>query len=273
MKSFTRNQVLEPFQQGNALKIISGLHQFNENIVKNVVVASNAGGASHIDIACNKDLVKLAKSISDLPICVSAIKPIDFVEAVNAGADMIEIGNFDTFYDFDIDFTAEDVLELTQQTRKLLPTIPLSVTIPHKLSLSQQIELAKELEAIGVDIIQTEGKVSANINGLGLQELIELAAPTIASAYAISRAVSIPVMCSSGLCDVTVPLALAAGAKGVGVGSMVNKQPHVQQMVLAVQAIALSMGRSISNGSSDYNSVDELDLSNINTSNLQKNSL
>jgi len=40
---------------------------------------------------------------------------------------------------------------------------------------------------------------------------------------AISRAVSIPVMAASGISAVTAPLALAAGAAGVGVGSAVNK--------------------------------------------------
>lgn len=41
------------------------------------------------------------------------------------------------------------------------------------------------------------------------------AAPTLASAYSISRAVKIPVMCSSGLSAVTAPMALTAGAAGV----------------------------------------------------------
>ena len=50
-------------------------------------------------------------------------------------------------------------------------------------------------------------------------------------------------MCASGLTDVTAPLALAAGARGVGIGSMVNKLPNRQQMLLAVQAVANAMGR------------------------------
>ena len=51
-------------------------------------------------------------------------------------------------------------------------------------------------------------------------------------------------MCASGLTDVTAPLALAAGARGVGIGSMVNKLPNRQQMLLAVQAVATAMGRA-----------------------------
>lgn len=53
----------------------------------------------------------------------------------------------------------------------------------------------------------------------GVQGAIERAAPTLAAAHAISRAVTIPVMAASGLSDVTAPMALAAGARGVGVGS------------------------------------------------------
>ena len=37
-------------------------------------------------------------------------------------------------------------------------------------------------------------------------------------------------MCASGLNDVTAPLAIAAGARGVGIGSMVNKLPNSQQV-------------------------------------------
>lgn len=64
----------------------------------------------------------------------------------------------------------------------------------------------------------------------GVQGAIERAAPTLAAAHAISRAVSIPVMAASGLSDITAPMALAAGARGVGVGSAgeSTRQMHIQ---------------------------------------------
>ncbi len=157
---------------------------------------------------------------------------------------MIEIGNYDFFYEEGAFFTAEDVVKMTKKTRELLPSTVLSVTIPHTLPLHEQIQLAKTLEDCGVDIIQTEGKVVANVAGMGVQQMIEISAPTLAATYAISRAVSIPVMCASGITDVTAPLALAAGARGVGVGSMVNKLPTVAQMTLAVRAISSAMSRT-----------------------------
>ena len=244
---FTRAEVLKPFVEGKALKVISGLKNFDAASVKNVVYSASVGGASHVDIACDPSLVQLVRAATsgNIPVCVSSIDPLSFISAVHAGADMVEIGNFDGFYDQGIKFTADDVLKMTRETRELLPTIPLSVTIPHTLKLEQQISLAQRLEALGVDIIQTEGKMSVNTSSLGVQELIEVAAPTIASAYALSRAVNIPVMCASGITDITAPLALAAGARGVGVGSMVNKLPTQQQMILAVSAIAAAMGRNV----------------------------
>ena len=180
--ALSRSAVLKPFSEGNAFKVIAGLNNFDASIVKNVVSAACSGGASHVDLACDPSLVRLAKSISsEMPICVSSIKPIDFVAAVAAGADMIEIGNFDGFYEQGLKFTAEDVIAMTIETRSLLPNIPLSVTVPHTLSLSEQVALAIRLEECGADIIQTEGKMGVNPSSMGVQEMIEKAAPTLAA--------------------------------------------------------------------------------------------
>jgi len=135
---------------------------------------------------------------------------------------MVEIGNYDSFYGQGNTFTADDIIRMTTETKKLLPSTPLSVTIPHNIPLNEQITLAKILESIGADILQTEGKMSVHSTNLGVHELLEIATPTIASSYTLSRAVGIPIICSSGLTDVTAPLAIAAGAKGVGIGSMVS---------------------------------------------------
>ena len=240
----SRQATLAAFVGGKALKVISGINNFDAAVVKNVVTAAVNGGASHVDIACDASLVRLAKSVSGaMPVCVSSIAPADLVVAVEAGADMVEIGNFDGFYEQGMTFTAEDVVAMTVETRRLLPDVPLSVTVPHTLPLHEQVALAIKLQACGADILQTEGKMSVNPASMGVQELIEKAAPTLASAFALSRAVTIPVMCASGLTDVTAPLALAAGARGVGIGSMVNKLPKQQQMLLAVSAVAAAIGR------------------------------
>ena len=47
-------------------------------------------------------------------------------KAVEAGASIVEIGNFDSFYSKGRFFSALEVLSLTVQTRQLLPSVPLS---------------------------------------------------------------------------------------------------------------------------------------------------
>jgi thiamine monophosphate synthase len=175
--------------------------------------------------------------LTDLPICVSAVEPEKFVSATRAGADLIEIGNFDSFYAQGRRFEAEEVLTLTHKTRSLLPNVPLSVTVPHILPLDQQVQLAEALVQAGADIIQTEGGTSSTPRSAGTLGLIEKAAPTLAAASEISRAVSVPVLCASGLSSVTVPLAIAAGASGVGVGSAINQLDNEVAMVAAVRSL------------------------------------
>lgn len=225
------------FDQSQVLKVISGLNNFDAKSVAATVKAADRGGATFVDIAADPDLVRLVRQLTNMPICVSAVEPERFVTAVEAGADLIEIGNFDSFYAQGKRFEAEEVLALTHETRSLLPHITLSVTVPHILTLDRQVQLAEDLVQAGADIIQTEGGTSSTPRSAGTLGLIEKASPTLAAAYEISRAVSIPVMCASGLSNVTVPMAIAAGARGVGVGSAINQLDNEVAMVAAVRSL------------------------------------
>ncbi|KAI7999872.1 Uncharacterized protein ycf23 [Camellia lanceoleosa] len=242
--STSKESVLKDFHERRALKIISGLQNFCRDNVASVVTAADKGGATHVDIACDPELVKLATSLTSLPVCVSSVDPAAFPAAVEAGALMVEIGNYDSFYEMGILFSPEQILNLTKETKRILPSVTLSVTVPHTLSLPDQVKLAERLEQEGVDIIQTEGGKCSNPSKAGVLGLIEKATPTLASVYSISRAVKVPVMCSSGLSAVTAPMAIAAGAAGVGVGSAINKLNDVVAMVAEVRSIADSLGIS-----------------------------
>lgn len=231
------SKLAQAFATKKALKVISGLNNFDVDNVVAVCKAAELGGATFVDIAADVNLIKTVRQLINLPICVSAVNPQSLANAVKAGADLVEIGNFDSFYAQGITFSAEDVIRLTRETRALLPNITLSVTVPHTLPLDQQVELAQALVIEGADIIQTEGGTSSNPNHSGVLGLIEKASPTLAAAHAISHGVEIPVMCASGLSDVTAPMAIAAGADGIGVGSAVNKLNDQVAMIAVVRSL------------------------------------
>jgi Protein of unknown function (DUF561) len=237
----TLSALQRAFQQKTALKVISGLHNFDADRVATIVKAAELGGATFVDIAADASLIRMVKQLTSLPVCVSAVEPELFVMAMAAGADLIEIGNFDSFYAQGRRFESAEVLALTQATRALLPNTLLSVTVPHILALDAQVALAEQLVAAGADIIQTEGGTSANPISPGVLGLIEKAAPTLAAAYEIARVVSIPVLCASGISSMTAPLAIAAGAAGVGVGSAINQLNSEIAMVAVVRSIVEAM--------------------------------
>ncbi|MEY3963096.1 MAG: hypothetical protein RLZZ106_351 [Cyanobacteriota bacterium] len=232
-------------EERRALKVIAGLTNFDAASVERISRAAGMGGADVIDVACDPALVQLAAEVSGLPICVSAVDPELFPAAVAAGAAMVEIGNYDAFYPLGRIFDAEEVLAITRRTRELLPEVVLSVTVPHVLPLDKQEQLAADLVAAGADLIQTEGGTSAKPFSAGSLGLIEKAAPTLAAAHSISRAVNVPVLCASGLSSVTLPMAIAAGAAGVGVGSAVNKLNDQLAMVAVVRGLREALGSAV----------------------------
>ena len=132
------------FDRRNALKIISGLHNFDRNSVKMVVQAADRGGATFVDIAADAELIAIAKSNCSLPICVSAVEAHKLAEAVANGADLVEIGNYDSFYAQGRIFTADEIIALTLETRALLPHTAISVTVPHTLPLDEQVTPRRE---------------------------------------------------------------------------------------------------------------------------------
>ena len=230
----------------NAIKVISGLSNFDSSLVEKISRSASLGGADFIDVACDPLLVKLAIDVSDLPVCVSSVEPELFLPAVDSGATMIEIGNFDSFYPQGRFFDADEVLKLTCRTREILPHTFLSVTVPHTLSIDRQSQLALDLVKAGADMIQTEGGVSSKALHAGSLGLIEKASQTLAATYTISKALidagcEVPVISASGLSEVTVSMAIAAGASAVGVGSLINKLNDELAMIATVKRLRKSL--------------------------------
>ena len=242
--------IKQELKKKSLLKVISGLNNFEVQSVTKIAKAASLGGADLIDIACKPELVEAVIKISSLPICVSSVEPKQFKAAVNAGASLIEIGNYDTFYSEGITFSASKVLSLAKETRDLLPNIPLSVTVPHTMPIDKQVDLAIKLIGEHVDIIQTEGGTSSIPFSSGIQGLFEKSVPTLAATYAINKefeklAINLPIMSASGLTEVTCPLALSCGASAVGVGSVVNKLDDSLSMIAVVRGLKESLKNSI----------------------------
>ncbi len=206
-----------------AVKIIAGIDNFNVEKVRKVVMAASNSGASAIDICANPDIIAMARQMTDLPLFVSSIEPQELAHAVALGADAVELGNFDALYKKGQTFTASQVLELAKETKELIEDTFFCVTIPGELEIAEQIELARALEDLGVDLIQTEGHFSNEAPSNGVRGLIERAELTISNTIELSRNIELPIMTATGINPTTAALAFAAGASAIGCGSCVNK--------------------------------------------------
>lgn len=231
-------------REKKCVKVIAGINNFDVEKVKKVVMAAEQGGASAVDVAAREDIIYVTKQITDLPVFVSSVKPEELKMAYEAGADALEIGNFDAMYADGLRISAEEVLEITRKTIELVGNDAfLSVTVPGHIDISEQIQLAQDLEALGVDLIQTEGAATVEATSAGARGLVEKATVSIANTIELVRNVEIPVMTASGISETTAPLAIAAGASAVGIGSCVNKLNSSIGMIAVTRAVVESLNK------------------------------
>ena len=233
------NLFKQHLEEKRAVKIIAGIDNFDIESVKKVVSAANQAGASAIDICADAEIFKAARQLTELPLFVSSVVPEELAQAVQMGADGIELGNFDALYKSGVRMGADEVLELARKTMSLINKAEtfVCVTVPGHISVAEQIDLARNLEEIGVDLIQTEGAAITNAQSEGARGLMETAQVSIANTIEIARNVEIPVMTASGITPTTAALAFAAGASAIGVGSCVNKLDSS----IAMMAVARSL--------------------------------
>ena len=226
----------DSFQSKKIIKIITGIDKTNISQVIKIAMVAQLSGGSYLDVVANPKIVKVLKSMTYLPICVSSVSPIDLYNCVVAGADLIEIGNFDTFYKKGIYLTARQILHLAKEIKFLLNGIDCCVTIPYYIPISEQIKLAQDLEFIGVNIIQTESlfiKNKSYILNLNIDNTvysINSSYLSLLSTYFISKHVSIPIITSSSMNNLSGVMALLFGASGIGVGSIIRNHGNLVQM-------------------------------------------
>lgn len=231
-------QLKRDLRERKCVKIIAGINNFDAENVKKVVSAADQAGASAVDVAAREDIIYITKQITDLPVFVSSIKPEELKMAYDCGADVLEIGNFDALYADGLRISANEVLDITRKTVELVGNYAfISVTIPGHIDISEQIQLARQLEDMEINLIQTEGAATVNAESAGARGLLEKAHVSIANTIELARNVEIPVMTASGITATTAPLAIAAGARAIGVGSCVNKLNSTIAMIATIRSI------------------------------------
>lgn len=245
MKLF-HEQLYNLFKLKRVIKVISGLNNSNINQIIKIVKSAELSGASYVDIVANTKVIKIIKSITYLPICVSSIDPLELYNCVVAGADLVEIGNFDCFYKKGLILSANQILKLAKETRKLIKDRDICVTVPSTLTLSHQIKLAQDLEALGINIIQTEGLSSKYNNKLNKEydrilSSTSIASETLSSTYIISRYINIPVIAASGINYISSSIAMFYGASGIGIYSAIKYKKTIYDMTFYLNQIYFSL--------------------------------
>jgi len=222
-----------------AVKIIAGIDNFDMDRVRNVVSAADRAGASAIDICADKEIISMVRNMTDLPMFVSSIHPEELAMAVSMGADAIELGNFDALYKKGISMSSNEVLNLVHQTLDMInkEDVFFCVTIPGCIDISEQINLARKLEALHIDLIQTEGHYSNSEPSNGVRGLIERAELTISNTIELSRNVEMPIMTATGINSTTASLAFASGAWAIGCGSCVNRLDSEISMIAVSKSL------------------------------------
>ncbi|MDX2085206.1 MAG: DUF561 domain-containing protein [Candidatus Melainabacteria bacterium] len=230
-------------QQRNALKVIAGISNFDEaSIVRVVNAATRVAGTSAVDVAACPDVIAAIRPMTDRLVFASSIRPEALEQAIRAGADAVELGNYDALYEEGLFLTPDDVLRITRETLRRLDAIAqetntprafVCVTVPGHLSAHSQERLAQALETLGVDLLQTEGasRMLASEPRIQVLPADQKAAVTFNNTRLLSAAVHIPVMSASGITVQNVMDAFQAGASAVGVGSSVNKLSSTEDMV------------------------------------------
>ena len=220
-------------EEKRAVKVIAGIDNFDVENIKKVVSSAEKANASAVDICAREDIIREVRSMTDLPLFVSSIVPSELVRAVELGADAIELGNFDVLYKKGTSFSAQDVLRLARETKDMLDNreVFFSVTIPGEISTADQIELAEKLEAMGIDLVQTEGHYTSEVELSGARALMDRAELTISNTIELARNVEMPII------PTTAPFAFAAGASAIGCGSCVNKLTSDLAMVATISSL------------------------------------
>lgn len=242
-----KQKILNELKAKKFLKIISGIQNYDKQKTLNVAMAAELGEASALDICDDLEIIKAVRASVQLPLFVSSIDPEKLFKAQEAGADVLEIGNYESFYKASKMFTPKEILEIVRAIKqKISANVLLCCTVPSTLELENQIKLSKELLMLGVDILQTEGfalEIPASDRKDKEYTDILNASSTLANTIALSKALKGSyIITASGINSTTLPFAFAAGGNGIGVGTYINSCTSQIQMTERVQELVELLG-------------------------------
>lgn len=146
------NSLQKNINERNVIKVISGINNFQSTQIIKICKAADIAQATYLDIAANPHLINTVKQVTKLPLCISTLNPNLIYECLSAGAEIIELGNYDAFYKSQNLFSEKRVFSISKLIKSLFPEITICVTIPHHLSVKKQVYLAQQLEDLNIDM-------------------------------------------------------------------------------------------------------------------------
>jgi thiamine monophosphate synthase len=222
-------------------KVIAGIENFDANSVAQIAQATANSSAQAIDIACDASLIQMVKkNHPELLVFVSSTNPDALIAADKAGADVLELGNFDAMYNNGQEPTKADILAWSKAVLAASPKAPLCVTISGRLPLAEQLTLASELEILGVAILQTEGQVGPIISDQFAA--LSSAVNALGNTLKIRQVTTLPLLLAGGFTAESANFVLGSGANALGVGAAITKQGSVAEMVEAINEINSAFG-------------------------------
>src|SRR5690349_14021693 len=109
-----------PFQtavdEKRAVKVIAGIGNFDLNHVLTVVRAAEKAGAQAVDVAARADIVEAVRQATTLTVFASSVEPAELAAAIQAGADVVEVGNYDAMYQKGHYLSMDEAIQLAEET-------------------------------------------------------------------------------------------------------------------------------------------------------------
>ncbi len=246
--SSNKQKVLNALKNNNFVKVISGIQNYDKAKALKVAMSAELGGATALDICDDSEIIKAVRASVQLPIFVSSINPEKLVTSQAHGVDVLEIGNYESFYKESRLFTPKEVLEIAKKVKGLMSKdVLLCCTIPSTLETETQIKLGKDLLNLGVDILQTEGftlETPASDRDDAVYNDILKAASTLTNTFRLREALKDAfIITASGITATTSALAAIMGANGIGIGNYINSFYDQIEMTEKVKEVVENVNR------------------------------